>query len=116
MDRTDLFLYNAATGSWTEAFSDGVGSFTYASGSWDPGWTVAMTDFNEDGRGDIMLSRPDGTWVQATNTGRDLHLRRQATGAPAGRSTRTSLEMLGSGRPRNVAEPDDVATSPADWP
>ena len=63
------FLYNASTGVWVEAFSDGAGGFSYASGQWDPGWSVAMTDLNEDGRGDLILSRADGTWVQATNTG-----------------------------------------------
>ena len=67
---TDLFLYNASNGVWTEAFSDGAGSFTFAAGNWDPGWTtVAMTDFNEDGRGDLIITRLDGTWVKATNTG-----------------------------------------------
>ena len=66
---TDLFLYNSSTGAWAEAFSDGGGSFAYAAGTWDPGWTVAMTDFNEDGQGDLLLSRPDGTWVKATNNG-----------------------------------------------
>ena len=47
--------------------SDGRGGFTYVSGQWDPGWTVAITDFNNDGQGDIMLSRADGTWVRATS-------------------------------------------------
>jgi hypothetical protein len=28
-----------------------------------------MTDLNADGRGDIVLSRADGTWIQATTTG-----------------------------------------------
>ena len=46
-----------------------VASPIAASGTWDPGWTVAITDFNADGRADVLLSRPDGAWVQATNTG-----------------------------------------------
>jgi hypothetical protein len=67
---SDLFLYNATTGAWVEAFSDGAGGFNYpALGNWDPGWTVGGSDFNQDGAGDIILSRADGTWVQATNTG-----------------------------------------------
>ena len=68
-DGVDLFLYNPTTGIWVEAFSDGAGDFTYALGTWDAGWSVAMTDFNADGRGDLILSRNDGMWVQATNIG-----------------------------------------------
>ncbi|MEO8258363.1 MAG: PASTA domain-containing protein [Acidobacteriota bacterium] len=67
---TDLFLYNAASGAWTEAFSDGAGGFNNsAPGQWDPGWTVGVTDYNSDGVDDIILSRADGTWVQAATTG-----------------------------------------------
>jgi hypothetical protein len=28
-----------------------------------------MTDFNEDGHADLLLSRADGVWVKATNSG-----------------------------------------------
>ena len=63
----DLFFYHAGTGMWSEALSDGLGGFAYASGQWDAGWTVAITDFNDDGQGDLLLSRADGTWVRATN-------------------------------------------------
>ena len=67
--RTDLFLYKSDTGIWVEAFSDGAGDFAYAAGQWDPGWSVRVTDFNGDGRADILASDANGTWVQATNTG-----------------------------------------------
>ena len=30
---------------------------------------MAITDFNADARGDVLLSRADGTWVKATHTG-----------------------------------------------
>jgi hypothetical protein len=65
--RADLFFYHAATGMWSKALSDGLGGFAYTAGQWDPGWTIAITDFNNDGQGDIMLSRADGTWVRATS-------------------------------------------------
>jgi hypothetical protein len=64
-----LFLYNSTNGIWVEAFSTGAGSLTYASGTWDPGWTVAITDFNADSHDDLLLSRADGTWIQATIAG-----------------------------------------------
>ena len=70
----DLFLYNAATGSWTKAFSDGFGNFTYEPGSWDAGWTVAITEFNDDGRGDVMLSRAGRHVDPGDQHRRDLHL------------------------------------------
>jgi hypothetical protein len=58
------------TGGWVEAFSDSAGGFTYSTpGTWDPTWSIAVTDLNADRRGDIVLSRADGTWIQATNTG-----------------------------------------------
>ena len=70
MAAADLFLYNAddrRAGSKRSATAPG--GFTYASGQWDPGWAVRMTDFNNDGLGDLLLSNADGTWIQATNTG-----------------------------------------------
>jgi len=30
---------------------------------------VAVTDFNEDGFGDLLLGRGDGTWVKAITMG-----------------------------------------------
>ena len=36
---------------------------------WDPGRSVASTDLNQDGLRGFILSRADGTWVQAINTG-----------------------------------------------
>ena len=43
--------------------------FVLTPGQWDPGWTVSITDLNNDGKADILVNRADGVWVQATNTG-----------------------------------------------
>lgn len=40
----DAFLYSPSNGYWVEAFSDGAGGFSHASGRWDPLWEVYATD------------------------------------------------------------------------
>jgi hypothetical protein len=38
--RTDLFLYNAGTGQYFQAWNLFLGSFAYFGGGWDVGFTV----------------------------------------------------------------------------
>ena len=76
------------TGVWLEAFSDGAGGFTHAGGRWDPGWSVAVTYVNGNGFADLILSRADGTWVQATVTGPGRSPTLPATGVRRGPCSR----------------------------
>jgi hypothetical protein len=77
---TDFFLYDPVrglwvqadpvNGLWAEAFSSSLGDFTFpAAGQFDPGWTVGVTDFNADGRADLLMSNAGGVFVQLTNIG-----------------------------------------------
>jgi hypothetical protein len=37
-------------------------------GAWTPGWEISPTDFNDNGRGDLVLYDPGtGEWFQAWN-------------------------------------------------
>ncbi|TCP58298.1 FG-GAP repeat protein [Tumebacillus sp. BK434] len=72
--RDDLVLWNAATGTWSVALSDGV--------SWQPpavwltgaaqgdAWEAFLTDWNGDGRKDIALwNKRTGDWYLAVGDG-----------------------------------------------
>ncbi len=68
--RTDLFLYNEATGQWFKAINNGALNFTYFSSTWSPGWTVGIVDLNGDGKSDVFLYNPtSGRWFRCTSSG-----------------------------------------------
>ncbi len=58
-------------GRWFEALTTAAGTnFSYATDSWSPGWEVAITDFDANGRADVLLySRSSGQWFQCLNAG-----------------------------------------------
>jgi hypothetical protein len=64
----DLFLFNTS-GQWFQLLSDGFGHFAgVGSGFWSPDWQIHPTDFNADGRTDVLLySATTGQYYQAWN-------------------------------------------------
>jgi hypothetical protein len=40
--RTDLLLYDRATGAWSLGVGRGAGRFAFTSGEWSAGWTLAL--------------------------------------------------------------------------
>jgi VCBS repeat protein len=72
--RTDLLTYSQTSGVWWELISNGDGTFSYyqgpLGGRWSANWRVQATDFNADGRSDLLLyNASSGQWYQAVNTG-----------------------------------------------
>lgn len=67
-NRTDIFVFNPATGSWYECFSTGAG-FTYAGGQWSPGWEISVLDLNADRRADVVTyNATTGAMFRCMNT------------------------------------------------
>ena len=65
--RSDLFLYNLASGVWYKVVNTGT-DFTYFSGVWGH-WTTTVSDLTGDGHSDLFLHDPaTGVWYQAITT------------------------------------------------
>jgi hypothetical protein len=72
--RSDLFFYDEVLGGWFKGISTtpqgGPVSYSYAGGTWSPGWSVAILDLNGDGLADVFLYNPaTGDWYRGTSTG-----------------------------------------------
>jgi hypothetical protein len=82
----DLFSYDAETGHWSQMLSDGDGTFTAHTGTWTPGWQVAVGDLDGNGRDDLFLSDPDtGVWFQSLTDGAGGFSYRGGEALPEGR-------------------------------
>lgn len=74
--KTDLFLYNPASGRWFIATAAGAGDFAYTEGLWGKGWNVYRARFNRDRLDDLFLYNSNtsadpnsGRWFKVMSLG-----------------------------------------------
>lgn len=64
----DVFLYDRATGAWTQALRTSAGAFDQFTSTWSPGWRLFVREFGADARADLLLYNPDtGVWFRASS-------------------------------------------------
>ena len=66
----EVILYDPATGAWQIRAANRIGLPVVATGSWLPGLTLHVADFNADGVDDVFGYDPDtGQWLIAVTRG-----------------------------------------------